>query len=438
MSGPKVVRIVTRDEILAVCRGQLARVDAALADWTRIGLRNGCVDDDAIAAAKRRREELASLIAADRFMDLQKQAPAEEAFLRDDIQARLASLAAERARARSRATREREAGRALLRALKGGGQPVAGELAVGLEQGNRDALSEALSILSERTAGAAVASELAAALREEGGRHSLAEWLARQPGRALDPAVERISARIDELGSLVDPDTAAGWRARLDEAEDAPPARRSLLLDGLEVGTARALGEARRTAALAAELRALGAELAAAGVPAPAADAEASDPQELEAGIARAREALEADRAARAAAARRAAVLEGLAALGYEVTEGMSTIFASEGRLVVRSAARAGYGMEVSAGGGGERMQMRAVAFTDGGHGPDPSRDRDAETIWCGDVATLERRLASAGGGLSIERALPVGATALKRIETGAPPRGTAVATPALKERTRS
>ena len=33
MSGPKVVRIVTREEILALCEGQLARVDAALADW---------------------------------------------------------------------------------------------------------------------------------------------------------------------------------------------------------------------------------------------------------------------------------------------------------------------------------------------------------------------------------------------------------------------
>lgn len=49
MSGPKVIRIVTREEILEICRGQLARVDAALEHWTRIGRRNGCVDEDAVA-----------------------------------------------------------------------------------------------------------------------------------------------------------------------------------------------------------------------------------------------------------------------------------------------------------------------------------------------------------------------------------------------------
>jgi hypothetical protein len=42
MSGPKVVRIVTREEILGICHGQLARVDAALAEWTRKGRRNSC------------------------------------------------------------------------------------------------------------------------------------------------------------------------------------------------------------------------------------------------------------------------------------------------------------------------------------------------------------------------------------------------------------
>ena len=79
---------------------------------------------------------------------------------------------------------------------------------------------------------------------------------------------------------------------------------------------------------------------------------------------------------------------------------------------------------------------MRAVAFEAGGHGPDPSRDLDAETIWCGDVAVLDERLSRIGGGLKIERALPVGATPLKRIviETPTDP-GAAVAIPTLRTR---
>jgi hypothetical protein len=76
----------------------------------------------------------------------------------------------------------------------------------------------------------------------------------------------------------------------------------------------------------------------------------------------------------------------GLIGLGYEVTEGMSTTFVKDGRLVLGSAARPDYGVEISAAAGSERMQMRAVALEVAGRGPDPGRDLDAETIWCGDV----------------------------------------------------
>lgn len=47
--------------------------------------------------------------------------------------------------------------------------------------------------------------------------------------------------------------------------------------------------------------------------------------------------------------------------LGYEVTEKMSTAFARDGRLVERSSARPGHGVEVSAAGGGKRIYVRAV-----------------------------------------------------------------------------
>src|SRR3546814_18992029 len=88
MSGPKVVRIVTREEILEICRGHLARVDAALAEWIGIGKRNECIDDDALVAAQARREALAHLLAQARFEARQTQAPIEETFCRDDLQPR--------------------------------------------------------------------------------------------------------------------------------------------------------------------------------------------------------------------------------------------------------------------------------------------------------------------------------------------------------------
>src|SRR3546814_18155209 len=70
--------------------------------------------------------------------------------------------------------------------------------------------------------------------------------------------------------------------------------------------------------------------------------------EEIDARQAEAASAIEAHRDAGAVQSRRAAVLEGLSGLGYEVTEGMSTTWAADGRLVVRSAARPDFGVELS------------------------------------------------------------------------------------------
>ncbi|MCP3732204.1 hypothetical protein M9978_17425 [Sphingomonas sp. MG17] len=438
MSGPKVVRIVTREEILEICQGQLARVDAALAEWTRIGRRNDCIDEDALAAANRRREALAALIAADRFMDLQKQAPVEEDFLRADMQRRLTAVAAEQAAARSKERRGREAAAALLRRLRELQAPLDPGVATALERGDAQALAAGFELLADAVAekGNDVTRDLAATLRDGSPASTFADYLAAQPAAPVDPAVERIAARLDELDVIGGADTA-GPRARLEEAASAAPARRRLLVDGLEVETGRSIAEARMRASLRADLLLVRAELRAVGGAVPEADIVAFDVAALETAIAADRAAIDALRASRAAAARRAAVLEGLAGLGYEVTEGMSTGLADDGRLVLRSAARPDYGVEVSAVAGAERMQMRPVAFEAGGVGPDPGRDRDAETIWCGDVSTLQDALASAGGGLVIERSLPVGATPLKRIAVERKAGAISAAdAPALRERT--
>jgi hypothetical protein len=39
------------------------------------------------------------------------------------------------------------------------------------------------------------------------------------------------------------------------------------------------------------------------------------------------------------------------------------------------------------------------------------------ETVWCSEFGRLQTLVASSGGGIEIEHALPVGATPLKQIE---------------------
>ncbi|WP_439486956.1 hypothetical protein [Blastomonas fulva] len=434
MSGPKVVRIVTREEILEICRGHLARVDAALAEWMRIGRRNDCIDDEAVVAAQRRRDALAMLIAQDRFADLQKQAPIETEFLRDDLQQRLAKVAAEQTAARTREQREREAASALLRALQKTGRPLDPDLEKGLERGDSAATARGFLLLGE-TGPVQADTSLAAKLRDDAPPASFADWARAQPAPSQDPAIDRVAARITEIAQIADLEEEANWQSRLAEAASAPAKRRHLILDALEVETGRALTAARQRVAAIAALHATLAEAEAAGLDVGRwrADIETAEPGEIEAREAEAASSILTHREAKAVQARRAAVLEGLSGLGYEVAEGMSTAWASEGRLVIRSAARPDYGVELS---GADRFQMRPVAFDANGRGPDPARDKDAETIWCGDVTGLEQRLAALGDGLKIEKALPIGAVPLKRIEIGGSDGGARIEAPVLRQRT--
>ncbi|MGF6310692.1 hypothetical protein ABIB82_004955 [Bradyrhizobium sp. i1.8.4] len=55
MSGPKAFKIATRAEIVAICRRNLARLDAAIESWTSAGRRNGMIEQTDIEKVIARR-----------------------------------------------------------------------------------------------------------------------------------------------------------------------------------------------------------------------------------------------------------------------------------------------------------------------------------------------------------------------------------------------
>ena len=424
MSGPKVVRIVTREEILALCEGHLARVDAAMREWLRIGRRDDCISDAEVSEAEGRMARLRALLKADRFMDLQKQAPQEIAFLHQDMQSRLAKVADAAVKARSAARRQSEAAVALLAALRKKVAALAPDLEAALSrvaEGHTDpqALSRGFALLEGETAPDAAARQaLAQRLKDGSSAPTLAEWIAAQPTTPSDPVLERFEGRLAELRLLAGPEGAAAFETRLATVlgPGAGP-RRNLLLDSLDLDLTAALVAARQRDSFAQDLRLTLAELTLVDAASAAAiSARTVHPDaELAPLLADAHAALAKARAALAAQARRAAVLQSLVGLGYEVGEGLATAWVDQGRVVLRKAAQPDYGVEISGDPAGARMQMRVVAFGDEA-GADTVRDQDAETQWCSDVATLQSTLAAAGGGLVIERALAVGATPVKRV----------------------
>lgn len=100
MSGPKVVRVITREELVAAGESLLRRLDAALAEWERACTVVGVSSADQ-KATKDRRNALEQLFRADQFAQFGQAAIAEIDFL--DAEAGRHRERAAQARAQERA-----------------------------------------------------------------------------------------------------------------------------------------------------------------------------------------------------------------------------------------------------------------------------------------------------------------------------------------------
>jgi hypothetical protein len=415
--------------MIARCEGQLARLDATVEEWRRVGRRNDTVSEADIAATESRRDKLHRLLTSEQFRELQEAVPREIAYLQADQESRLAQAIAAAAEERTTRRRTQSVAVSVLSALDRAGAPVPPALrrdldaaAAGRSEGAA-AISQGFALLSHDEGPAVTEHQrrLADALKDSDNRQSFAQWLASQPMSDQDEVLARLERRVAELAAKLGEAETAAFAERLSQAAAEPSSsRRSLLLDSLEVDLAQTLVRTRQRQALQGRLRLLAAELGAvpsdastamsqsilAGIEGPTVDLERLEMDSL--GI------LDRARGEAAGRARRQAVLAGLASLGYQVTEGLETAWVRDGRIVLRKAIQPDYGVEIGGGADAARLQVRTVAIRDPAAAADAERDRDAETLWCDDLARLQAQLAASGGGIEIERALPAGATPVK------------------------
>ncbi|MBG7251195.1 hypothetical protein GHV60_26025 [Pseudomonas aeruginosa] len=432
MSGPKVVRIVTREEAIATCERDLQRLDKALARWENQASRLAQLRDAARAAAHARRASLHALLEQERWLDVQLQVKIESEFLKRDLAEREERAIRQAAETRQQHRRLQENASALLQALDARPDAASAALRQTLHTLADGALrDDAEALLAQGLAALASApaeERLSEAQRELAQRlktcetpMSLEQWRARQQQDAPhEQRLARIDRHIAELQLLQGEASAQAFLERLARAEaEQRPERRNLLLDSLVLDLAQAAREHQQQRQRLEHLQDLASEVAALGA---AEHAELlqraacqpdSDPQQLAELTERCNAILTAHLQQQAALARRQAVLQGLASLGYEVREGMATAWAQTGRVVLRKPATPGYGLEVGGKADNGRLQLRAVALN---ANRDSQRDRDIETLWCGEFQRLQALLAAQGGELSVERALGVGEVALKEI----------------------
>ncbi|WMY10915.1 hypothetical protein [Paraburkholderia phenoliruptrix] len=429
MSGPKVVRIVTREEVLAICEAHLHRLDQAIAAWTASGQRIGELSAEEIAATHERRKALAALIAKDAFMDLQKKVPDEIAFLKADVARRQRAAVEKAEQAAKRRRQGRDSATTLLGAFESKGIVVPQELASkldliasGEDVANADTLlAQGFSLLvpeSSQTISEAQ-QKLASSLLGNETAQDFGQWKATNISRSNNLLYDRVDRQVAEAQVFLEDADVAKFAAKLRSIEtEANEQRRNLLLDSLMLDLSSAVDASRAHRSAIEELQELAAEIGAnASTEATALLARvqqcgpATSLQTIAQLAEECKNVVAQEQQRRAAHARRDAILEGLARLGYEVNDGMETAWARDGRVVVKNPALPGYGVEIGGQAQASRLQVRAVALS---ANRDSARDKDVETLWCGDFGRLQEFLAAEGDSLLIERATGVGEVPLK------------------------
>jgi hypothetical protein len=419
MSGPKIVRVVTREELVAAGEALLARLDAALGEWERCAASVGGGDSDR-KTAKDRRDALERMLRTDKFGEFARAATDEIGFLEADAEKRVERAAQARAQEKSRLESGRELAGFLLRQLGSSSQEqadleraAAGELSLK----ELDAvLARARQGLFKSSDPKATVAQKALAARLGAGEKAedIEAWRARSI--SASPQVTVLLVQVANLELLGAGEKAAQLQREVQAAcaiqDDGV---RGMRLDSLLVAFRKATEDALVLARLRRQAALLAAE--AARVPEGAeltkslSAAGRGSQEELQTAMRAAQARLGDIRAASAAQSRRRAVLAGLQQLGYQVQEQLSTATVTGGRLVVRGASESTYGVEITASAGMERMQVRTVALEEG---RDTSGDVPAEQRWCGDFGELQKRLKAQGTEVVIEKALGVGAVPVK------------------------
>ncbi len=433
MSGPKVVRVVTREERIEICKGLLARLDAAIralkADATRLDDSEG----EELARSTVRLDALLELVRTDNFDQAEAQIRQEIGFISSKRSEAIERAASAAAVARRQLNSQRHAATTLIKELERRAPEAHAELAAGLRQiaSQSKATITAESVLAKAMLALSRAAP-AAHLSEE--HQALARSLQATPDpgiggtgwqslAAQDKRIVDLQHRLAQIDVLKSSEATVAFSQRLDALElEADGPLRNMKLDALVIEIAAAVDGLRRLSGLVEAAQAALAEIVVLGPLTElsslhkALEAAIANPDEMRLTkvTADATQAVGLARAARAAMARREAILAGLATLGYQVNDNMATAWVDEGRVVLRKADADTHGLEIASAPNAQRLQVRAVAFSSG---LAATANLAAETAWCGDFSRLQEHLRQDAGDLAIERALPVGAVPLKVVQ---------------------
>jgi hypothetical protein len=443
MSGPKVVRIVTKQELMSICKGRMDALQDAIEQWRKYASRHDAQIAEEEQVVEKRLSAINKMFEREQFLDVQKQCSVEIAFLQGDNNRIRDEAIAKAEQKRHMRRRLQYSAETLISTFKSIQRQIPEELlaiAASSLTANDEELAKMNATLSrtltEYTMSAKdqksmtpLQKELSKKLAEGEKLQTLAEWKVRdQDAKSLEKD-HRLDKLIAELEATEDKSSVKPFLDRIASiSRGSSASQRSLLTDSLILDLVAHSNERKAKDQAIASMREIRNELHRLKskqakdlktLITTAIDSEDISSSKLlhDKGIALIKE----ETKGMAGEFRRTAILKGLSELGYEIRENMATAWAENGRIVVRKPNEKGYGVELGAVEGAERVQVQLVSFEPFNDASKASQDRDRETIWCSEFFRLQSLLEKAGTSLHIEKALPIGAKPLKQVQEPSP-----------------
>ena len=436
MSGPKVIRTVTVEQLREEARVQLALVAESIRLWERAATGSDESTPSRLDQLIEKQNRIAVSVQADRFRDVATESQAVVAAIRQDIQRFHEEQDAENARLRAQIRSLRQTAKTVLERSGRTGLPLPTDHQNKLEaaaNGQSFDVEEIATIAAqwlddlsgpdhrrETDAQAALVRSLSGTSRES----SAGELLRRMEADFADPRISTAEKQTAELARLGEQQAAEQFGERLStilrsEAGSNSNAR-GLAFDSLGLELSRAVKLARERAELATDLVSEVAAVTASDdlVACQQAILEAQralenrDLDSARAQIVQIREIRSTQQRARAATAARRTILSGLKKLGYEIREGMLNTWVEKKRIAIRHPDRPGVALELAGTGESGRVQTRMVSVE--GVARDSRSDKQVEEDWCRNLINLQEVVAHAGGTVQIEKALAAGIQPLK------------------------
>ncbi|HAU1322405.1 TPA: hypothetical protein F8R96_15950 [Legionella pneumophila] len=438
MSGPKVVRVVTKQEVMAICRGRIDALQNTIDQWRKFAAKHHVLTAVEENSVKQKLSTILTMFENEQFNDVQKKCNDEISSLKMDITRIREEAIAKAVYERSIRRRLQYSAQTLIKSIETSNCEVPKELlnivssVITADETELSAIKSTLSrILNLHNLGSnetqiltPLQKELSKKLSEGEKLQTLADW---KMHHSIDTKETEANQRLDKL--LAEIEGLHNELATKDFlnrvaliTKELSSSRRSLLTDSLIFDLITYSNEQREKELAIESMREIHCELSRLDSPAAKnleqmfKNAMESDDISLikiltERGI----ELIKKESKYLIGIARREAVLKGLSELGYEVKESMATAWVRNGRIIVKKPNEPDYGVELGAIEEAERMQIQLVSFQQSNN---PSQDIENETIWCSEFSRLRSLLEKAGTCLLIEKALPVGSKPLKQIKT--------------------